>query len=441
MSFALIQNHGNSNTSSATTSLTTAFLSNNTAGNFLVAFFRVPSGAATTLVVTDSQSNVWHQYLSTVTTIGGDKLDLWYAMNCKSGANSVTASQVGGAAFFLRMIIAEFSGVSLTSALDTSISTGNLATSPNPISGFIQPTTTDLLLGFCANSTIDSLTMVSTAAWTLIQNETGNLNAFYQTLPDTPPTSFQGTQNSASSQQYTGSITALQAASGGTAMPAFVRAYVYAQGTASATTVTSTNVLTAGDVGIITVLWNNVTVTVSSVHDSAGNTWTAVANTLQQNTSLGTGYSQQTYVAPITTGGASVVITLTLSATNANNFPTITGAEFSGINTTTPVTASNSQKGNAVPVSPVLSGISPANFMLWSFLETNNGNTQAGAGWEQIEVTGSTYYMPMYQAVIAGKYQFASTYNQSVAWGASIAGFKAPSFGVANSLMMMGVGI
>jgi len=440
MSYTLVQNHGNTNAASASTSLTTAFVSDNTAGNFLVAFFRVPSGGSTTLVVTDSQSNTWHQYPSTLTTTGGDKLDLWYVTKCKAGANTVQAVQVGGAAFFCRMIIAEFSGFIGGGTIDTSISTGNLASSPNPISGFISPLSADLLLGFSANATADSLTTASTVAWTLIQNETGNLVAFYQTLPDTPPTSFQGTQNSASSQQYTGSITALQAASGGTATPAFVRAYTYAQGASNATTVTSTNVMTTGNVGIITVLWNNSTVTVSSVHDSAGNTWSAVANTLQQNSSLGTGYSQQTYVAPITTGGASVVITLTLSATNANNYPTIIGAEFSGINTTTPVTASNSQKGNAVPVSPTLSSISPANFMLWSFIETNTGNTQAGAGWEQIEVTNSTYYMPMYQAIITGKYQFAGVYNQSVAWGASIAGFKSIGVGV-NLLMMMGAGI
>jgi hypothetical protein len=85
-----------------------AYGSNNAGGNFLLT---IQSSDAGTGVPSDTQGNTWIKALTgTHTGIG-----IYYAMNCKAGANTVTQHSASNPWPFS---IYEFSGVALTTALD-----------------------------------------------------------------------------------------------------------------------------------------------------------------------------------------------------------------------------------------------------------------------------------------------------------------------------------
>lgn len=117
-------------------SVTTAFDSNNTGGNLIVvmAYFWTNSQ---TLTVTDTRGNTY-QLASTVSqTSDGHQIWLYYAENIAGGANTVTASVTGSPAGYAGFVIAEYSGIVTSGALDKtktaigsgiSLSTGSTAT-------------------------------------------------------------------------------------------------------------------------------------------------------------------------------------------------------------------------------------------------------------------------------------------------------------------------
>jgi len=254
----------------------------------------------------------------------------------------------------------------------------------------------------------------------LIDTSDGNLAAFFKSLPATPPTSWTASMVAANSQQYCASITALSAA--GTASPTLVRQYADST-SASGTVLTAPVTLTAGDVGMATMLWADNTHTISSFVDSLGNVWNPVPNTLQTNAVLfGTGGSLQHWYSVITVGGSS---TLTITWSGSTTSLTFAGAEFNNINTTTPIQTSTGQSGNAVPASP---SISPTgNIVLYANLLTGDGLEKTPAPPWIILSNGQgndDYWGPMYQIVVAGKYDFVGAMNTYVNAGAGIAGFR-----------------
>jgi len=114
--------------------VTLAFGSNNTLGNFLIAFVQLNSGATFTSL-TDSQGNSWSQAGAFQADSGGNKIGVFFAMNAKAGANTVSLAFTGG--ITVRLGTAEYSGVARTSAFDTS--NGAAATSASVTGGAITP--------------------------------------------------------------------------------------------------------------------------------------------------------------------------------------------------------------------------------------------------------------------------------------------------------------
>jgi hypothetical protein len=431
MSFSLIQHADVSTGGGTTSSFTAAYSSNNTAGNFLVMFTREPSQAGATFLVSDSQSNSWQRAL--VTTQSGDQYEMWYAINCKGGANTITVVKSGGGSFFFRAEIAEFSG--LVTTLFSS-GTGTNALSPTAAAAFIAPgQTTGLLLGFFANSTADSVSPISSSDWTSIGIVDGNLAAFYKTLPvASPPTSWAANLVSSPTAQYCGSITALQASSSGVAVPGFLRQYQCPIQTSSQSTIVlASQTLTAGSVIILSITWNDTTSTVSSIADSLGNTWTPVANTLSRN--AGIAGSQQHWISVITSGGTS---TITITFSNNVNFPFLNGAAFSNINTTTPVQTSAEQTGNAAPVSPTISPT--GNIAIFGSLFVAGGTGKPAAPpWVLLFTTQSNdkFIPTMYQLIISGQYDFVGEMNQYTNNGAGVAAFGVPAVGKGGTVIVL----
>lgn len=421
MAITLVQS--NSNTATGVSTFTVAYTSNNTAGNFLAMMTREPNGSGNTYLVTDTNNNTWNSALKF--NNGTEQWEMFYVMNCAGGANTVSVTKQGGGSFNYRAIITEFSGLRIGSILD--FATSNTGTSSNPNTVYITPNfSTELLLGFFANQNTDNVSPVSDSSWTAITNVTGNLAAFYKLLPFTPPSSFTGQLLNWLSQQYAGSIAAFAA----NASTSFVRSYSGIVGGASVSSLTtSTLTLTAGDVGIIIVKWEGSSSTTDTVTDSLGNTWTPIASTKVTNTNFGSGGSitQQIFYSVITTGGSGT-ITANFGTTIA--FPIIAGAEFSGINISTPVQTQNTSTGNAVPTTGSVS--ITGNVVLFSTIVMTNGTNVAIATNPPWVPLYNNQFMSNQYIIVDKTYNFVGGISSSNPWGVGMAGFISNTITLGN---------
>jgi len=164
---------------STTGGTTAAYGSNNTLGNFLLCSVQ---GINSSTVPTDSRGNTW---LFAGGGAGGFVgYSLYYAMNCKAGANTVTPA---GVFTYGQFSIYEFSGVALTSAFDQ-ISVVDSGGSPS--SGTSVTTTANGELVFTSilariTTGTSYATFTPSAGWTLGQKGEGLQAGFiYYTTQD-----------------------------------------------------------------------------------------------------------------------------------------------------------------------------------------------------------------------------------------------------------------
>jgi len=109
MSITVVQSTGNSAFSTAAT-YPQAFVSNNTAGNALVACFWCASTASAE-TVTDSLGNIWTQVGIFLSNGSADQICVFKVPSCLAGANTVTAHTNDGSKAGNLFCIAEISGV------------------------------------------------------------------------------------------------------------------------------------------------------------------------------------------------------------------------------------------------------------------------------------------------------------------------------------------
>lgn len=156
----------------------------------------------------------------------------------------------------------------------------------------------------------------------------------------------------------------------------FRRAYGSTSGTSASIT------LNAGDVSIISVMWQGASISISSITDTLGNTWTAIPGTFQASNGLGIVFGDATaYVqlfrCLVTTGG-SATVTVTFSGSAIS--PSIQGFEFIPPAGTPVVDQATGQTGNSNPVTPSITTTSADEAIVAVFL-ANNVNGSAGSGW------------------------------------------------------------
>jgi outer membrane protein assembly factor BamB len=102
------------------TSATVSYSAPVTAGNALVAALRIGNASASA-TVTDNNGNTWQRIDRGADSGGGnaDDLELWYALNASAAPNSRPALSIrSSASATIRAVVAEFSGVQATAALD-----------------------------------------------------------------------------------------------------------------------------------------------------------------------------------------------------------------------------------------------------------------------------------------------------------------------------------
>ena len=134
------------------TSKTCAFNSNNTLGDLLICTVRflVSAGTGTpTITITDSQGNSWSSLAPRYAFTGagvGNFVQAFYVTNCKSGANTVTATISGGSglAGFIRMGVGEWSNIALLDRIGANTQATTGAFTPT---GITTAQANELILG------------------------------------------------------------------------------------------------------------------------------------------------------------------------------------------------------------------------------------------------------------------------------------------------------
>lgn len=138
-------------------STTLAFTSPNTAGNLLIAITRCGSNSAATPVVSDP-NNTWIK-LDAPAPLGNSVNQIWYALNCKGGANTVTLNDTSGFTTAMELLLGEYqSGVATALlALDAHHAVTGSASAPasgNCTTNFAN----DLLIGWTCNDAGGAIT-------------------------------------------------------------------------------------------------------------------------------------------------------------------------------------------------------------------------------------------------------------------------------------------
>lgn len=418
MSFALVQSNSISTGGSAFASESVVFGSNNTAGNMLVCCVRLPSGSGKTFTIADSQSNSWTQFPSSASN-GTDLDTMWYAFNCKAGANTVTVSVSTGITFF-RLIIAEFSGA--RSFITSSDITAERWATPN----FITTQSNELIIAIGltsgAGSTVDS-------PFTQRQAVIGG-GTSYGAFGDRIVASINSYAGIGSGA--TGPYMSIAASFKGSGTPAYVQSAATTYGATATLAFGSNNTL-----GHLLIVFVSNAAAGSTISDSQGNTYSV----LFSNSSAS--YNSQRQVAWYALNCKAGANTVTIGTPGTNQ--SITIAEYSGI------AASLALDQNVLSVGTTIhtfsGGISPTNpsFLLLGFgsnVTADNVSPTPDVAWTAVTSIDGNLFLA-YQVGTAGPYGLGSTDSASVQWYAAISAFGPPitSTLFPNSLMMMGSGI
>lgn len=166
MAIAHVQNaYNDSNTNNFLGTLSKAFVSPNTAGNCLIVAVTLDDTLGSINTIGDTLGNTY----GTPTHISGNSTQCWVYVipNCLAGANTVNVTFSSPSTVnYPVLIIAEFSGLALSSPLDGTppAATGN---STAPSSGNLTTSNAnDLLFGVC--STDAGVTAGAGGSWTTI---------------------------------------------------------------------------------------------------------------------------------------------------------------------------------------------------------------------------------------------------------------------------------
>lgn len=147
-----------------------AFNSNNTSGHLLIL---TATGTSDLLVATDTQGNDWIRI--TNVTSGGLHISMFYAKNCKAGANTVTCTGS------YSMHLAEWDGADTYNTLESfAISTlgSTLAGSNNAITNNLSTLTNNCLIVAGCVCSAGPLTVGTNLPWTTPNGDVNGLTEY-----------------------------------------------------------------------------------------------------------------------------------------------------------------------------------------------------------------------------------------------------------------------
>ena len=185
--------------------------------------------------------------------------------------------------------------------------------------------------------------------------------------------------------------------------------------------VTYTGAQTAGNANILAIGWNDATSNISSVTDSAGNTYQVAAPT-----SRGTGLSQAIYYAKNIKAASAGGNTVTVTFSTAVRYADIRILEYGGLDTTNPFDATASASGTAVSTnSGSVTTTSPVELVFGAGM-TVNSFTAAGSGFTKRIITSPDADIAEDRNVSStGSYSATASQRVTGAWVMQVATFRA----------------
>ena len=227
-------------------------------------------------------------------------------------------------------------------------------------------------------------------------------------------------------------------------VPAFVQ-YASAGngGSGNAAVAFSASNITTNDLIVVHCLWGNTTQTLSSVTDTAGNTYTLIANSsVTESTNMRT---QSAYA--IITAGSGTKPTITCTRSSTSNAAWIEVAEYSGTATSGVLDQSAGTSGtSATPTSPSVTTTASGELIVGLFTQDGGaGETWTGGSGYTLRSpsTGSNERALEDQVQsTAGSISANATMSSSQSWTAVIITFKASGGAppCANSIALLGAG-
>ena len=215
-----------------------------------------------------------------------------------------------------------------------------------------------------------------------------------------------------------------------TAPPGFVQvSAVTPQTSQSSVAVKYTAAQTAGDTNVLAIGWNNATSTITSVTDSAGNTYRVAVPTAR-----GTGVSQAIYYASNIKAAAAGTNTVTVVFNTATPYVDVRALEYSGLDPANPfgVGASASGTGNSAGAGSVTT--TTANELIFTAGMTTGGFSAPGTGFTSRIITTPDLDIAQDRlAATAGTYSATASLSGTAAWLLQAATFKAASTSSADT--------
>jgi RHS repeat-associated protein len=401
-----------------------AFTNAQKAGDLNVVFVSWYDPTRTVTSVTDTAGNKYSLAVTGSASGGTGAQAIYYATNiAASASNTVTVQFNAGTLKVLRVL--EYSGVSTTSPLDVAVS-GSGSQGTTLTSGPMTTTASkDLVVagnyGFgCVGSPSTGFTERLTEACQMAEDKVASTAG---------SVTVQMTQDD--DGFWVEQMAAFKAAPSKT--PAFVQAAGdLGPQTGAVFVATPNGAQTAGDLNLVTVAWFDPTLTISSVTDTAGNTY-APATTA---TTLSDFETMQIYYAKNIVAAANNQVAVTFS--DSTSFAAeIRVLEYGGLDPQNPIDAVAVASGNALNATSGPVTTTQANDLLVVANVTNQCDVGAGTGFTARDTTGCDLVEDTIEAT-AGSYsatlaQFASgPYIQQMVALKQATGGGGPCQGVAN---------
>ncbi|MGB6834128.1 MAG: IPT/TIG domain-containing protein [Candidatus Acidiferrum sp.] len=180
-----------------------------------------------------------------------------------------------------------------------------------------------------------------------------------------------------------------------------------------------------GDLNVVVMGWNDVSHTVSSVTDSAGNHYTAAVNPTQNTTG---GLSQTIYyaknIASAPAGGN--IVTVTFSGAAA--YPDIRILEYAGVSATNPIDITSTGTGSGTTSSTAAATTTNANDLLFAANIVTTLTSSSGAGFSTRIITTPDGDIAEDRLLTAtGSYSASATMSQTGQWIMQMVAFSAVS--------------
>ncbi len=208
------------------------------------------------------------------------------------------------------------------------------------------------------------------------------------------------------------------------ATPAFVQVNAATPQTNQSTvSVTYANAQVAGDTNILAIGWNNATSNITSVTDSAGNTYQ-----LAVPTARGSGISQAIYYAKNIKAAAAGTNTVTVAFSASTPFVDIRALEYSGLDLVNPFDVGTSASGSSTSANSGTVTTTSAGALIFGAGITTGGFSAAGANFvNRIITTPDGDIAEDRFVTTTGSYSATASLGGSAAWVMQVATFRAAS--------------